>query len=456
MKIKEYPQLIDKIPCPINIHGWVESVRKQQDYCFVLINDGSCVDGLQVLCHKENIIFNQVADLNQGCYIRGKGKLVKSPSSGQKYECLLESLYHSAPCNPVEYPIKKRNTIDNLRKIPHLRTRTRLFGCIMRIRNTLMYETHNYFQNADYLHLDPNIITINECEGGAGVFQTTEWCPITPADIPTSNGIIQWKKDHFKKPAYLTVSSQLQLEALACSMGNVYTTNKSFRAEHSATNKHMSEFTHLEIEAVECTNDYLMTIGESYIMSMIEKVFQKNYADIVELNKNACKGLLDKYLTLKNLQFHRIAYDDCVKTLQKNGYKVQCGQDLSSEMENFLCEYYKGAVFVYRWPFSIKSFYMKQNKDGTCECFDLLMPYGIGELIGGSMREHKLGLLEEAMTRKGVKRDGLEWYLDLRRYGSVTHGGFGLGMDRLLMLLTGMKNIKDVVPFPVYYQNCHY
>ena len=440
----------------IEVSGWVQHVRKQQDLCFILVNDGSCVSGIQLIGTSEDAFFSELKNVNKGCFMKVIGNIVESPASGQKYECKINKVLEVGDCDAVTYPIKKRNTVENLRQVAHLRTRTPLFGSIMRIRNTIMFETHKFFQNANYMHLDPNILTVNECEGGAGVFQATEWCPKKLSDIPSSNSIINWKKDHFKQPVYLTVSSQLQLEALACSLGNVYTTNKSFRSEHSLTSKHMSEFTHLEIEAINCNNDYLMTIGENYITSMIDTIFTKHYDELVHLNKSACKGLLDRYIKLKDIQFHRIAYKDCIETLHKNGFEITYGEDLSSEMENFLCDYYKGAVFVYRWPFSIKSFYMKRNLDETCECFDLLMPFGIGELIGGSMREERHSTLLSSMEDKSVPQQGLEWYIDLRKFGSVPHGGFGLGLDRLLMLVTGMKNIKDVVPFPVYYQSCKY
>jgi len=260
MSIKEIINNVNvKLKHIVEISGWVQQVRKQQEMCFVLINDGSCVSGLQLVSTREDEFFETIKTINKGCFISINGVIVESPAPGQKYECKIKQILNINKCNPIHYPIKKRNTIDNLRQVAHLRTRTPLFGCIMRIRNTVMFETHKFFQKAKYLHLDPNILTINEYEGGAGVFQATEWVPKTIKDIPVSNSIINWKKDHFKQPAYLTVSSQLQLEALACSLGNVYTTNKSFRSEHSLTNKHMSEFTHLEIEAILCNNNYLMT-----------------------------------------------------------------------------------------------------------------------------------------------------------------------------------------------------
>ena len=438
------------------INGWIQNVRKQNDICFIHINDGTNTSGIQIVCDSTHKLFEHCKQMNKGVYIKVRGRLIESPASGQSVEFKLDEILYLGDCDPISYPIKKRNTIDYLRQVAHMRTRTPLFGSIMRIRNKIMYATHNFFQKQKFLHLDPNVITINECEGGAGVFQVTEWCPTTIKDIPTSNQVIQWKKDHFKRPAYLTVSSQLQLEALACSLGNVYTTNKSFRAEHSATSKHMSEFTHLEIECIDCTNDDLMNIGRDYINYILDIVFIDCIDDVVELNKNACKGLLERLDYLRNMKFHKVPYKDCIRLLKDNGFDAKYGDDISSEMEHFLCKHYDGAVFVVQWPFAIKSFYMKQNNDDTCENFDLLMPYGVGELIGGSMREERLDDLESAMEAKQVAKDGLQWYLDLRRFGTVPHGGFGLGLDRLLMLVTGIKNIKDVVPFPVYYQNCAY
>ena len=443
----------DCLKTNITIKGWIQTIRKQQAMCFLNVNDGSNANGIQIICPSDQI--KNV--LNKGCYIELTGKLVKSPAKGQEFEIVLKEIIKYSECDINTYPLKKRMKLDTLRKIPHLRTRTKTFGAVFRIRNTVMFETHNFYQTHKYLHLDPNVLTVNECEGGAGVFQATEWCPITSMDIPINEGLIDWTQDHFKRPAYLTVSSQLQLEAMACSLGNVYTTNKSFRAEHSQTNKHVSEFTHLEIESINCDNNYLMDIGIQHIQYIIGKVFEKNYDDIKTLDAFVCKGLLKRFEELLKLSFYKVSYIDCIQILRENGFTINFNDDISSEMENFLCKYYdNGAVFITNWPFGIKSFYMKQNDDKTCECFDLLMPYGIGELIGGSMREHRLNKLQEAMTKNHIKYNDLEWYLDLRRYGTVEHGGFGMGLDRLIMLVSGMKNIKDVVPFPVYYQNCKY
>lgn len=441
------------------ISGWIRQYRKQTDLCFMNINDGSCPQGIQVICDKANDeeIFNKLDNINVGCYIKLTGNLVDSPAKGQKYEIQICNIIEYNDCPIQEYPIEKNVKLPTLRKMAHLRCRTKTFGCVYRIRNTVLYETHNFWQKNDFLHLDPNIITTNECEGGAGVFTVSEIMDKDVKDIPTIEKTtkIDYSNDHFRKQTYLTVSSQLQLEGLACGMGNCYTTNKSFRSEHSLTYKHMSEFTHLEIEMVNCSNMDLMKMGQKYIEYIITQVYKKNYDDIVELNKFVCKGLLDKFNKLKNLKFYYKTYDECINDIQKHS-KIKClyGEDLSSEMEEFLTNYNNGAVFVYDWPLSIKSFYMKQKEKDLCENFDLLMPFNIGELIGGSMREHNLEKLIENMTNKNVSKNGLEWYIDLRRFGSIPHGGFGLGLDRLIMLVSGMSNIKDVVPYPVYYQSC--
>jgi asparaginyl-tRNA synthetase len=313
-----------------------------------------------------------------------------------------------------------------------------------------------------FLHINPNIITINECEGGAGVFQLTEqdisdYSKLTLIKDTTKH---DWTQDHFGKPAYLTVSSQLQLEALACSLGSVYTTNKSFRSEHSTTNKHLSEFEHLEIEDVFITIDELMQIGEDYIKYIGQYLLDNSSEDINNLGKFVSKGLKERIETIVKTTFHRVKYIEAIELLKKaSGLSkpVIYGEDLCSEFENYLTEYFKGPVFVSHWPIAIKSFYMKRcNDNETCENFDLLMPYKVGELIGGSMRENNLDTILEIMKQKGVNPELLQFYLDLRKFGTVPHGGFGLGLDRMCMMYTGMENIKDVVAFPVFYKNCNY
>jgi len=445
------------------LHGWINQFRSQSELLFFKINDGSCADGIQIVLELNNneLLFNEMKEWNVGFYVKLKGKIIESPAKGQKYEMIPQDIIEYSSCDKDSYPLKKSTKLLKLREISHFRAKTKVFGCVFRIRNTLSFETHNFFQKNNFLHLDPNVITTNECEGGAGVFTVTELLSNIPTDLTK---LTKFENDHFRKQTYLTVSSQLQLEALACGMGNCYTTNKSFRSEHSMTNKHVSEFTHLEIEMIDNNNEDLMNIGEQYIKYIIRKVYEKNMDDIIELSKFSSKGLQNKYNEYLNLSFYRKSYDECIELIKTNSkINVQYGDDLSSEMEDFITSYYKGGVFVYDWPFDIKSFYMKIKTEKTetdrcrlCENFDLLLPYGVGELIGGSMREHRYDILVDNMKTKNVPEKGLEWYLELRKYGSVKHGGFGLGMDRLLMMLTGMTNIKDVIPFPVYYQNCNY
>jgi len=455
-----------------NVNGWVRTVRSSSnELSFCNINDGSNVNGLQIIISTDFITQKLLDEFNQtiktGCYINVKGKFTLSPAKGQKYELQLLSfnIIGSVPDNYI-LGGKSRMNMDTLREIAHLRPRTSVFGSIFRIRSKLLKILHDFYESEGFLLLDPNIITINECEGGAGVFQLTEYDISKSENLKyDKNGDYIWQKDHFQRPAYLTVSSQLQLEAMACSMGNVYTMNKSFRSEHSSTSKHVSEFTHLEIEMVNNTLDDLMNISEKMIKYCVTEILKHCEEDIDNLNKFASKGIKNKLIDLMDYKFYKIKYSDVINIInddiQKNKIKdlplLNCGDDLSSAHENYITEKY-GPTFVTHWPLSIKSFYMKQCRDELlfCESFDLLMPYGVGEMIGASMREHDYQKLYDIMIEKNINTEELKFYLDLREYGSCPHGGFGLGFDRLLMLMTGIQNIKDVIPLPVYYKNCKY
>lgn len=449
MKLRDidnkYEELLDSI---VTVNGWVLSVRGQKELSFIKLVDGSNVNGIQL------IVTNMIDNITLGTSISATGKLVRSPAKEQLYELQVDSI-HIVGMVDSSYPLSKNKLpLDYLRTMPHLRLRTNSFSSIFRIKSAISNATTQFFNNNGFLHVNPNIVTINECEGGAGVFQITE------NDMTKMKQPYDVNNDHFGKPAYLTVSSQLQLEALACSLGSVYTTNKSFRSEHSNTNKHLSEFEHLEIEDTFNTIDSLMDIGENYIKFVGNYLLEHNINDINNLSKFMSKGLLERIQKIVASKFNRIKYKEAIDLLLANqsslSKQVVYGDDLCSEFENFLTEYYQGPVFVSHWPLSIKSFYMKRCDDGTCENFDLLMPYKIGELIGGSMREDNLDKMLMTMKEKGVSPDPLSFYLDLRRYGSVPHGGFGLGLDRMCMMYTGMESIKDVVAFPVYFKNCNY
>ena len=456
-----------------NISGWVRTVRSSSNILgFCVINDGTNVDGLQIILStdylKEEQLTNFFKNVSLGTYLTCNGKMILSPSKGQKYELQLLD-YEIKGTSHEDYPLaKSKMNLDTLRNYIHLRGRTNTFGSIFRVRSTLTKIIHDFYHNEGFLHLDPNIITVNECEGGAGVFQLTENDISVPSNLKLAQNKINydWNTDHFSNPVYLTVSSQLQLEALACSMGNVYTMNKSFRSEHSLTSKHVSEFTHLEIEMINITLDDLMNISEKMVKYAIEQIFIRNEEDIINLDKFISKGLIDKLNHLKNATFKKIKYHDAIKEINEDILKdpslkvskLEENDDMGSEHENYITQKYNTPVFLTHWPIKIKSFYMKQCNDTneTCESFDLLMPYGIGELIGSSMREDDYDKILNMMKIKNIDPKGMSFYLDLRKFGSCPHGGFGLGFDRLLMLITGMQNIKDVIPFPVSYKNCKY
>ena len=440
--------------------GWVKYVRSSSSgLAFCTINDGSTINGLQIVISEQNIVETFLKDVRIGVNIKCKGKIIESIGSNQDYEMKLDE-YEIIGHVEEDYPLSKnRINFDTLRNFCHLRARTNAFSSIFKIRSNLMYTVSEFFKENEFLYLDPNIITVNECEGGAGVFQVTE-NDITNIDsLPIGRDKkYDWEKDHFNKKAFLTVSSQLQLEAMACCLGNVFTMNKSFRSEHSCTSKHVSEFTHLEAEIINNRFEDLLTLSENLVKYCIKKILDNNKEDLELLNKFVSKGILDKLNFILNSKFHSITHKESIDLLNTKikNISLNYDDDLSSECENFLTSYFDGPVFVTNWPLKIKSFYMKRNEDDTCQSFDLLLPYGIGELIGGSQREESYNKLVQTMNEKNINKDNLKFYLDLRKYGTCMHGGFGLGFNRLRMLITGIDNIKDVIPFPVNYKNCKY
>ena len=469
MRISElFVKYMEYLEATVLVQGWVTTSRSQKDLTFIKLNDGSHPEGIQV-------IVNGSDKFNVGSSLSIEGKLVKSPAEGQLFELQANNITVLGYCEPSDYPLSKsKMSLDYLRNFTHLRYRTSTFGSVFRIKSAISHATHKFFEENGYLHLDPNIMTVNECEGGAGVFQVTERDITFPKKLPFEQEEVKnlvtnkmekyptdkydWTSDHFGKPVYLTVSSQLQLEAIACALGSVYTTNKSFRSEHSSTNKHLSEFSHLEIEACFINLEQLMSVGENYIKYVGRYLLEHCEADINNLSKFVSKGLKERIETIVSTEFHRVKYEEAIKIAQEKGKNIKYGEDLSSEVENCLTEHFNGPVFVSHWPIAIKSFYMKQDEENPeiCHNFDLLMPYKIGELIGGSMREDSYDKLLQMMKTKGVSEEPMKFYTDLRKFGSVPHGGFGLGFDRMTMLYTGMENIKDTVPFPISYRNCDY
>lgn len=476
----------------ITVSGWIRTSRTSSGtQTFCVINDGSDVSGLQLIVTTENMSEEKFMTFNNnariGCFINVSGKIKECPlkeikdenneakkqERSQKYELIVNDFTINGH-NDNNYPLaKSKMNLDTLRKYIHLRPRTNTFGSILRVRSKLMKAIHDFYHQLDFLHIDPNIITVNECEGGAGVFQVTEKDITKKENLKyKADGTYNWEIDHFKKPVYLTVSSQLQLEMFACSLGNVYTVNKSFRSEHSKTSKHCSEFTHIEIEILSDDMTQLMLIGETMIRYCIKTVMIELRQDIENLDKiekfnlgkNNTVGLLDRLNILLETNFIMKTYTEIIEEINTDikekklkFKKLEIGDDLGSEYENYITAKYNTGVFCTHWPLEIKSFYMKQcDGNNLCESFDLLLPFGIGELIGGSMREENYEKLIENMNNKNVDQKPLEFYTDLRKYGTCPHGGFGLGFDRLLMLLTGMKNIRDVQPIPVCYEECEY
>ncbi len=456
----------------ITTSGWIKSVRKQSTMLFISISDGSDSRNVQIVtesCDYES----RLNEFTTGSAITVIGVVMVSPEgSSQGWEIRPLHIKSHGPIKDLtEYPIAKSKLgIDFLRTLPHLRSRTNFFSSVNRIRHRMMKATHDFYDQEGFLHLDPNILTVNECEGGAGVFTVTELIAERANQIPINpEGLIDWSRDHFRRRVFLTVSSQLHLEGLAMSMGRVYTTNKSFRSEHSLTNKHVSEFAHLEIEQCFTSFEDLMAIAERYVRYVMTEVYHTCKSDLDQLvqvgkfNSDFTEtNFMDRYVqVLSSSPWTKIKYVDAIELIKANQDKLgeeqapSYGDDMSSACERLLTEHFGGPVFLTHWPQSIKSFYMAQLDDGTCESFDLLLP-GVGELIGGSQREDNYDKLLAQMENKSVNPVGLEFYTDLRRYGTAPHGGFGLGLDRFLMYMTGMKNIKDVIPYPVYYTSCNF
>jgi asparaginyl-tRNA synthetase len=446
-------------------------MRNQSTIFFISISDGSDSRVVQIVGETSDFI-DRIGEFTTGSAIQVTGILTQSPTNPLTWEIKPLEIKSYGPIKDlISYPIAKSKLgIDFLRTLPHLRSRTNFFSSINRIRHRMMKATHDFYDQEGFLHLDPNILTVNECEGGAGVFTVTELLGDKVNKTPaTPDGSIDWSKDHFKRRVFLTVSSQLHLECLALSMGRVYTTNKSFRSEHSLTNKHVSEFAHLEIEQCFTSFEDLMDIAERYVRYVMTQVYQICKADLDQLvqvgkfNSEFVElNFMDRYeQVLSSNHWTKIKYGDAIEIIKTNSDKLGgepapvYGDDMSSACERVLTEYFGGPVFLTHWPQTIKSFYMAQLDDGTCESFDLLLP-GVGELIGGSQRESDYDKLLAQMTKKSVNPKGLEFYTDLRKFGTAPHGGFGLGLDRFLMYMTGMKNIKDVIPFPVYYTSCNF
>ena len=443
----------------IKVTGWVKTVRDSKTFGFIEINDGSFFKNLQIVFDNSLSNFDEICKLTISSSIEVTGIFTKTENAKQAFELKATSVTIVGVSDP-EYPLqKKRHTFEYLRTISHLRARTNTFNAVFRVRSVLSYAIHKFFQERGFVYVHTPLITGSDCEGAGEMFNVNSF---DLNKIPTTeDGQVDFSKDFFGKPAHLTVSGQLDVETYAFAFRNVYTFGPTFRAENSNTVKHAAEFWMIEPEICFADLKDDMDLAEDMLKFVIQYVLDNCPEEMAFFNQFIDNTLLDRLENVLNSDFGRISYTDAVKELEKHNdefeYKVSWGVDLQTEHERYLSEkIFKKPVFVTDYPAEIKAFYMKQNPDGkTVAASDLLAP-GIGEIIGGSQREDDLKVLQEKMKTLGLKEEDYWWYLDLRRYGSVPHSGFGLGFERAMMYITGMQNIRDVIPFPRTPKNCEF
>lgn len=442
----------------ISVGGWVRSNRDSKAFGFVVINDGSFFETLQIVYSADKIEnFNEIAKLNIGSAIIVTGELVATPNAKQPFEIQAREVVVEG-ASTSDYPLqKKRHTLEYLRTITHLRPRTNTFQAVFRVRSLIAYAIHKYFMERDFVYVHTPLITGSDCEGAGEMFRVTT---MDLDNIPrTEEGEVNFKEDFFGKETNLTVSGQLNGETYAMAFRNIYTFGPTFRAENSNTTRHAAEFWMIEPEIAFADLKDDMVLAEGMIKYIINYVLENAPEEMNFFNSFIDKGLLERLQNVVNSDFGHVTYTEAIEILEKNNdnfdYKVSWGCDLQTEHERYLTEQvFKKPVFVTDYPKDIKAFYMKMNDDNkTVAAMDLLVP-GIGEIIGGSQREDDYDKLVARMNELGLKAEDYDFYLDLRKYGSVRHAGFGLGFERCVMYLTGMGNIRDVVPFPRTVNNC--
>ena len=433
----------------IQVQGWVRTRRDSKDFSFIELNDGSSLRNLQIIARNTLPNYADVQRLATGASISVRGALVPSQGKGQTWELVADKIDIVGTADD-SYPLQKKgHTPEFLREIAHLRPRSNLFGCVFRARSRLAFTVHEFFQDRGFLYVHTPIITGSDCEGAGELFRVST---IDIKNPPRKNGDIDYAQDFFARATYLTVSGQLEAEALALALSKVYTFGPTFRAENSNTSRHASEFWMIEPEMAFSDLNGNMDLAEELVKYLIADV-RKHCPEEMELfAKFVDKELLHRLDFVLNRTFQRITYTDAVDLLKKSGEKfefpIDYGLNLQSEHERWLTEkHFKCPVTVFNFPKEIKPFYMRLNDDGkTVAAMDLLVP-GIGEIVGGSQREERLDVLEENMRRHKMDPADYKWYLDLRRYGTAPHSGFGLGFERMLMFITGVANIRDVLPF---------
>ena len=442
----------------ITVCGWARTIRDMKTFGFIELNDGSCFRNLQVVMSADELHnYKEIASQNVGAALIVRGTVVLTPEAKQPLELKAAEIAVEGRSTP-DYPLqKKRHSVEFLRTIQHLRPRTNLFSATFRVRSAAAYAVHEFFQSRGFVYVHTPIITGSDCEGAGEMFQVTTLDLENPPRTP--DGKVDYSKDFFGKKTSLTVSGQLNAENFAMAFGDVYTFGPTFRAENSNTARHAAEFWMIEPEMAFCDLDGDLEVMEAMVKHIIRRVMERCPDDLAFFNSFVDKGLLERLQHVESSDFGRVTYTEAVKLLKESGqkfdYPVEWGIDLQTEHERYLTEQvFNKPVFVTDYPKEIKAFYMKMNPDGkTVAAMDCLVP-GIGEIIGGSQREDNLEKLEARMDELGLKKEDYGFYLDLRKYGSARHSGFGLGFERCVMYLTGVSNIRDVIPFPRTVNNC--
>jgi asparaginyl-tRNA synthetase len=452
------PSLVDS---EMTIKGWVRTVRNQKTFTFVEINDGSTLSNLQTVLDAQMPNYDKiVGQLSTGVSVSITGKVTESPGKDKTFEIHASNVTIIGKCDPEAYPLqKKRHSFEFLRSIAHLRPRTNTIGAVTRMRNSLAFATHLFFQERGFLYIHTPIITASDCEGAGKMFRVTTLDPDKPSKTP--EGKVDHSQDFFGKGTYLTVSGQLNVEAFACALSDVYTFGPTFRAENSNTSRHLAEFWMIEPEMAFADINDDQDLAEAYLKSIFGYILKHNTEDLQFFEKNVSPGLIARLSHIVDTPFERASYTYVVRVLEKSTKKfefpVKWGLDLQSEHERFLAEeYFSKPVIITDYPKQIKPFYMRNNDDNkTVAAMDVLVPK-VGEIIGGSQREERLDQIEQKMKELNLHPEDYWWYIELRKYGSVPHAGFGAGFERLVQFATGMDNIRDVIAYPRYPGNADF
>lgn len=439
----------------VTIKGWVRTVRNQKTFSFIEVNDGSTLSNFQIIATPDLSNYQTlIAQISTGVSVSATGIIVESPGEKQTQELQASKISIIGKCDPETYPLqKKRHTFEFLRSIAHLRPRTNTIGAITRVRNALAFATHLFFQEKGFLYLQTPIITASDCEGAGQMFRVTTLDMENPPK--NAENKVDYTQDFFTKPAYLTVSGQLNGEIYASALSDIYTFGPTFRAENSNTSRHLAEFWMIEPEMAFADLKDNMDCAEAYIKYVVNYLLTHCQEDMEFFNKHVSTDLIERLEQVATVPFERATYTYAVRVLEKSNktfeYPVKWGLDLQSEHERYLAEeFFKKPVILTDYPKQIKAFYMRSNDDGkTVAAMDVLVPK-VGEIIGGSQREERLNMLEAKLKECHLKPEDYWWYLELRKYGTVPHAGFGVGFERLIQFATGMDNIRDVIPFPRY------